>query len=158
VNSGKPDAGEGGVAVAAALLRSTGSGLAGAEGVGLGAAAGGTDRVGVTVPVSRGGGAEKIPSFQVLRGVGVGVGRDAAGEGSLVPIAVALLPDGGVACPVGAGIEMTPLQTEQRARTPLGGTLEGSTRKIDLQSGQLTFIQPLQSCGCRVSLAAAPAG
>jgi hypothetical protein len=49
---------------------------------------------------------------------------------------------------------MTPLHTEQRARTPFGGTLAGSTRKIDLQSGQLTFIQPLRSCERREPLAA----
>jgi hypothetical protein len=67
-------------------------------------------------------------------------------------------PDGGVVCPVGAGIEITPLQTEQRARTPVGGTLAGSTRKIERQSGQLTFIHSLQSFARHVWRAAAPAG
>src|SRR5689334_10774672 len=51
---------------------------------------------------------------------------------------------------------ITPLQTEHRARTPFGGTLAGSTRKIERQSGQLTFIHSLQSCERRVSPAAAP--
>jgi hypothetical protein len=37
---------------------------------------------------------------------------------------------------------MTPPQTEQRARTPSGGTLDGSTRKTDLHSGQETFTSP----------------
>src|SRR5436305_1258232 len=95
VNSGSPAAGDGGVAVAAALVRSRGSGLADAAGVGLGAAVGGTDRGGVTVPVSRGGGDEKIPSFHVLRGVGVG--RAVWADAWLVPAAVTLLPEEGVA-------------------------------------------------------------
>jgi len=51
---------------------------------------------------------------------------------------------------------MTPLQTEQRARTPLGGTLAGSTLKMDRQSGQLTFIHSLRSGVHRESPAAAP--
>jgi len=34
-------------------------------------------------------------------------------------------------------MEITPPQTEQRARTPAGGTFAGSTRKIERQSGQL---------------------
>src|ERR1700686_762526 len=54
-------------------------------------------------------------------------------------------------------MEMTPLQTEHRARTPEGGTLEGSTRKMERQSGQLTFIHSLRSGGHRESPAAAPA-
>ena len=63
----------------------------------------------------------------------------------------------GVVTPLGAGMLMTPLQTEHRARTPLGGTFAGSTRKIERQSGQLTFIHSLRSCEPRVSPAAAPA-
>jgi hypothetical protein len=62
----------------------------------------------------------------------------------------------GVLAPLGAGIVMTPLQTEHRARTPLGGTFAGSTRKIERQSGQLTFIHSLRSCERRVLPAAAP--
>ena len=63
----------------------------------------------------------------------------------------------GVEMPDGAGIEITPLQTEHRARTPEGGTLAGSTRKMERQSGQLTFIRPLQSCEHRESRATVPA-
>lgn len=37
-------------------------------------------------------------------------------------------------------IAMIPPHTEQRARTPLAGTLAGSTRKTDRQSGQDTVI------------------
>jgi len=64
----------------------------------------------------------------------------------------------GVVTPLGAGMVITPLQTEHRARTPLGGTLAGSTRKIERQSGQLTFIHFLRSCERRVLPAVAPAG
>ncbi|HKR09890.1 MAG TPA: hypothetical protein VJS39_11915 [Gemmatimonadaceae bacterium] len=64
----------------------------------------------------------------------------------------------GVVKPLGAGMVMTPLQTEHRARTPLGGTFAGSTRKIERQSGQLTFIHSLRSCEYRVLPAMAPAG
>jgi N-acetylglucosamine-6-phosphate deacetylase len=54
-------------------------------------------------------------------------------------------------------MEMTPLQTEQRARTPEEGTLAGSTRKMERQSGQLTFIHSLRSDVHREMPAAAPA-
>jgi hypothetical protein len=67
------------------------------------------------------------------------------------------LPEVGVVWPVGAGIEMIPLHTEQRARTPFGGTFAGSTLKMERQSGQLTFIQPLRSCESRGWPAKAPA-
>jgi hypothetical protein len=39
-------------------------------------------------------------------------------------------------------IFITPPHTEQRARTPREGTLEGSTRKIDRHSGHETFTSP----------------
>ncbi len=65
------------------------------------------------------------------------------------------VPAGGVVWPVGVGMEMTPPQTEQRARTPEGGTFAGSTRKIERQSGQLTFIHFLQSSAHRGRRAAA---
>src|SRR5450759_414205 len=54
-------------------------------------------------------------------------------------------------------MEMTPLHTEHRARTPEGGTLAGSTRNMERQSGQLTFIHSLRSCVHRESPAAVPA-
>ena len=77
--------------------------------------------------------------------------------GGLAPggVAVRALPPAGVFAPVGAGMGMTPLHTEQRALTPVGGTLAGSTRKMDRQSGQLTFIHPLRSCALHESRAAA---
>jgi hypothetical protein len=75
-----------------------------------------------------------------------GVARERDSDDSAPALGVHALEDAGVFCPVGAGMEITPLHTEQRARTPLGGTLDGSTRKIDRQSGQLTFIPLLQSC------------
>ena len=42
----------------------------------------------------------------------------------------------------GALTEITPPQTEQRARTPPSGTFAGSTRKIEWQSGHVTFTAP----------------
>jgi hypothetical protein len=53
-------------------------------------------------------------------------------------------------------MEMTPLHTEQRARTPEEGTFAGSTRKMERQSGQLTFIHPLRSGVYRETPATAP--
>jgi hypothetical protein len=40
---------------------------------------------------------------------------------------------------VGSGTGITPPQIEQRARTPPGGTLAGSTRKMEEHCGQPTF-------------------
>src|SRR2546423_2202770 len=95
-----------------------------------------------------------------LGGGGAGVYGGAAGavdwvEGCAGGVAVRGVAAAGVATPLGAGIVMTPLQTEHRARTPLGGTFAGSTRKIERQSGQLTFIHSLRSCEPRVSPALA---
>ena len=165
VNSGRPDACEGGVAVAATVVRSidSGRGAAGTSadhGCGGGPAGRGADdgdddgadddgAAGVRCEAS-----PKIAVFQSLLG---GVGRAAACGGSLEDGAVCWLPVGGVFWPVGAGIEITPPQTEQRARTPAGGTFAGSTRKIERQSGQLTFIHSLRSFAARVSQEA-PAG
>ena len=126
--------------------------------------------VAVTGPVSsrRRGGAAISP---LLVGPGGGGGGGAYGRGgaalngcdpgaggvAAAGVADRAAPDVGVPAPLGAGIVMTPLQTEHRARTPFGGTLAGSTRKIERQSGQLTFIHSLRSCEHRVSPAAAPA-
>lgn len=44
---------------------------------------------------------------------------------------------------------ITPPQTEQRARTPVAGTLAGSTRNTERHSGQLTFTPHLRPSGCR---------
>ena len=59
-------------------------------------------------------------------------------------VAMRPLSPAGVVWPVGAGMAITPLHTEHRARTPDGGTFAGSTRKMERQSGQLTFIHSLQ--------------
>jgi hypothetical protein len=45
-------------------------------------------------------------------------------------------------------IVMTPPQTEHRARTALGGTFAGSTRKTERHSGQETFICPPSRSAC----------
>jgi hypothetical protein len=123
-NSGMDPDGVGGVAVADATGRSAASlrGRDAPEGsTFLGCAAGGgggaLDRLGAT-----------------------GAGARAAGGVAARGAALA-----GVFEPVGAGIDITPLHTEHRARTPAGGTFAGSTRKIERQSGQLTFIHFLQS-------------
>lgn len=152
VNSSSPEDGDGGVAVAAAVVRSTDSGLergaAGPSAVRAGGGAAGPDgECGPDPP--------KIPASQPLGAAGVERGppcEDSPGEAG-----VRWLPDGGVFWPVGAGMEITPLQTEQRARTPVGGTLAGSTLKIERQSGQLTFIRSLRSYARHVWRAAAPA-
>ncbi len=151
VNSGTPDVGEGGVAVAAAVLRSMDSGRGRGEvgtsvdrGAGGGGAAGNDGVLG-----GRGTGSPKIAWSQPL--FACVAGRGGVGEGSFEVGDGRWLPAGGVLCPVGAGIEITPPQTEQRARTPPGGTFAGSTRKIERQSGQLTFIHSLRSFAARVS-------
>jgi len=159
VNSGKPEVGEGGVAVAAAEARSMDSGLdlgppCTSEARGLGAAgaagrcAGGTDDA-------------RWP--ELLKGAGsqpscaCGVERERACDADSEAEAPARgEPVTGVVWPVGAGMGITPPQTEQRALTPTVGTLAGSTRKIERQSGQLTFIHPLQSSAHLGKRAAVP--
>jgi hypothetical protein len=156
-NSGTPDVGEGGVAVAAAVLRSIDSGRdRGAtgtsveRGAGGGAAGRGTAGAGNDdAAEGRCTGSPKIAWSQPL--FACGVGRGGVDDGSFDVGDGRWLPAGAVLCPVGAGIEITPPQTEQRARTPDGGTFAGSTRKIERQSGQLTFIHSLRSFAARVS-------
>jgi hypothetical protein len=46
---------------------------------------------------------------------------------------------GAAIAPVGAAMEITPPQTEHRARTPTVGTFDGSTRNTDRHSGHETF-------------------
>jgi hypothetical protein len=160
VNSGTPDVGEGGVAVADAVFHAIdsgrGRGAAGTSadrGAGGGAAGGGGEKGGAdAAPGGRGTGSPKMAWSQPL--FPCGVGRGGVGDGWFEVGDVCWLPRGGVVCPVGAGIDMTPPQTEQRARTPAGGTFAGSTRKIERQSGQLTFIHSLRSFAARVSQAA----
>jgi len=43
---------------------------------------------------------------------------------------------------------ITPPQTEHRARTPVDGTLAGSTRNTERHSGQLTFMRHLRPSAC----------
>jgi hypothetical protein len=45
-------------------------------------------------------------------------------------------------------IAITPPHTLQRARTPVAGTLAGSTRNTERHSGQLTFTRHLRPSGC----------
>jgi len=148
-NSGKPVAGEGGVAVAVTGPLSVGRLGRGAAGTsaargGCGAGAGrwiggaagvcraGAENGGVSQPADAEGGVGGADCLLRSAGVADGVGVREA-------------PVVGVAWPVGAGIVITPLQTEHLARTPAGGTFAGSTRKMERQSGQLTFIRSLQS-------------
>jgi hypothetical protein len=149
-NPGTPDVGEGGVAVADAVLRSIDSGRGlGAAGASAERAAGGGAAGNDGATGGRCTGSPKIAWSQPL--FPCGVGRGGVGDGSFDCGDGRWLPAGGVFCPVGAGIEITPPQTEQRARTPAGGTFAGSTLKIERQSGQLTFIHSLRSFSARVS-------
>jgi hypothetical protein len=98
VNSGSPEVGEGGVAVAEAVVRSAPSGRCRGfrepSALPLAAPPAGAERGGVGAAVSRGGGDEKIPSFQVLRGVWAG-----RAVGVALPVGVPgvrLLPEEGV--------------------------------------------------------------
>jgi hypothetical protein len=164
VNSGKPEVGDGGVAVAATEERSTDSGL-GRDGAGASAVLG----AGAGNEAGRAGGVAGAFGVGLLNGAGsqasgergVARGRDWDSDRALDVPACGFptfgFPIGGVFWPVGAGMEMTPPQTEQRARTPEGGTFAGSTLNIERQSGQLTFIRSLQPAGCREKPAAAPA-
>ena len=146
-NSGRPLAGEGGVAVAVTGPLSVGRLVRGAAGTSaarggcgaglcMGGAAGvcraGAENGGVSQPADAEGGVAGPDCLPRSAGVADGVGVRGA-------------PVVGVAWPVGAGIVITPLQTEHLARTPAGGTFAGSTRKMERQSGQLTFIRSLQS-------------
>jgi hypothetical protein len=102
-----------------------------------------------------------LAGISAVRGGAGGVNGAAGGVNGGVAAVAGVTARGddevGVLAPLGAGMVMTPLQTEHRARTPLGGTLVGSTRKIERQSGQLTFIHSLRSGEHRVLPAAAPA-
>ena len=137
--SGIPPVGDGGVAVAVigplSSRRRGGAGISAVR-VGLGGAGG------------------AVYGLGAAGGNGCGFCVDGVAAGGVVERAT---DDVGVLTPLGAGIVITPLQTEHRARTPFGGTFAGSTRKIERQSGQLTFIHFLRSCEHRVSPAAAPA-
>lgn len=99
---------------------------------------------------------EPGPSAGKLKGSGAGT----VGEGGVAGLGVIV---GLALCSAAAGVAasrawlggpnsswidestptvITPPQTEQRARTPSGGTFDGSTRKTDLHSGQETFTSP----------------
>ena len=90
-------------------------------------------------------------------GTGVGAGElggaKDSGAASASDSITARSPPHPVAAAVGAGAaiptRITAPQTEQRARTPPGGTLEGSTRKIELHSAHETFTAPPWPCQMR---------
>src|SRR3990170_1475477 len=145
---------------------------AGEKGLGDGGAAGdgGADRDGGTYGGGTGGvkaggaaGAGRCGALGVEKGeeshapcVG-GVARGRAWAGLSVPGEIREVLPEGVLVPVGAGMVMIPLHTEQRARTPVAGTLAGSTRKTERHSGQLTFIHFLPQCAHPGLRATAPA-
>ena len=142
-NSGIPPVGDGGVAVA--VTGPDSSRLRGGAGISA-------VRVG-----GAGGGAAAGGGVYGRGGAGLN-GCDACADGAAAAgVTDRAEPEVGVVVPLGAGMGMTPLQTEHRARTPFGGTLAGSTRKIERQSGQLTFIHSLRSCEHRVLPAEVPA-
>src|SRR5450759_600392 len=161
VNSRSPDEGDGGVAVAVTEARPIDSGLGreaagvstvrggGGGGDGAGRCPGGV--AGTRCDAEPNGGGSQPPC---AAGAERGRSCDPDSRGG---VAGRSPPPGGVVWPVGAGMEMTPLHTEHRARTPEGGTLAGSTRNMERQSGQLTFIHSLRSCVHRESPAAVPA-
>src|SRR5438132_988054 len=99
---------------------------AGAAGAGAATGGGATGRGAGGAAAATGGG-------------GVGGGGGGAGGGGA---------GGGAAAAAGAGVADAPLaligktvrHTEQRARTPAGGTLPGSMRKMVEQVGQVAFI------------------
>jgi len=146
VNSGRLVAGDGGVAVAVTGPRSSGSwrtgrGAAGISAVRMGG--GGAAGVGRCAGGAAGVWRAEVPNggeSQPLCAGGVERGRSTGAGGVLVRCP----PLDGVVWLDGAGMLITPLHTEQRARTPDGGTFVGSTRKIERQSGQLTFIHSLR--------------
>jgi len=84
-------------------------------------------------------------------GIG-GVSREGAPLGAIPPES---FPPGTAAADALAGvtdtgnvppaIAMIPPHTEHRARTPVAGTLAGSTRKTDWHSGHVTFTRRLQT-------------
>jgi hypothetical protein len=75
-------------------------------------------------------------------GVGTRSGNDGAGGGAIDAAASGALARDADVANSGALTEITPPQTEQRARTPPSGTFAGSTLKIDRQSGHVTFTAP----------------
>lgn len=79
---------------------------------------------------------------------GGGVGRLCANASPIGSVGV--WRDGGAVGVAAIPIEITPLQVEQRARTPPVGTFAGSTRYTVEHSGQLTFILLLQPHSVRV--------
>jgi len=136
-----------------------GTGAAGAEGVateghgvrGVGRSGGSAALRGGVIGLSRGG-------VIGLGGVATGAGR--GGVTYLSRIGVLTGVDRATVSAIPTGI--TPLQAEQRARTPPSGTFAGSTRYVVEHCGQLTFIPRLRrqrecsDAACRVPAAVRP--
>src|SRR6185436_13503041 len=130
-----------------------GTGAAGAEGVateghgvrGVGRSGGSVALRGGVIGLSRGG-------------VATGAGRGGVTYLSLIGVLTGV--DRATVSAIPTGI--TPLQAEQRARTPPSGTFAGSTRDVVEHCGQLTFIPRLRrqrecsDAACRVPAAVRP--
>lgn len=129
--------------------------LPGAIGNVTGTAAGVGARGAGTAPCA--GSAAGVYDRGDVTGVGLAAGRAAAG--AVAPDAIGVARDtppgnAGTAAeaPIGVtdtgsvppAMAMTPPQTEQRARTPVAGTLAGSTRNTERHSGHETVITPLR--------------
>src|SRR5437588_8133403 len=148
-----------GAGAAAAGARAGGAGDGGGRIVGVGGAAAGA----AGGPAGRGGaagGAAGAATGPEKRGIpggrggtgtdgggGGGAGARGAGDGAAAPAGAAGARGGtaataGAAAPVTGFTGNTLLHTAQRARTPPGGTLAGSTRYTVSHDGQVTFTLP----------------
>ena len=138
-----------------------GTGATGAEGVateghgvrGVGRSGGSAALRGGVIGLSRGGVIGRSRG-----GVATGTGR--GGVTYLSRIGVLTGVDRATVSAIPTGI--TPLQAEQRARTPPSGTFAGSTRYVVEHCGQLTFIPRLRrqrecsDAACRVPAVVRP--
>ena len=135
--------------------RAVGRGTAGAGRGGIASTAGvGATEGGTTRDTGIGAGARTV-------GIGAATGLGAAGSAGAARGAaladdratdVAPADANSARASSPAAIVMTPPQTEQRARTLVSGTFDGSTRKIDRHSGQVTFMtfpQPARRASSR---------
>jgi hypothetical protein len=92
------------------------------------------------VPTARSG-----PPAAIAPAENAGVAEDVTEDGAAAPKPDVAIAETGVragvrSAPVPPDTTMIPPHTEQRARTPVAGTLAGSTRNTERQSGQLTVI------------------
>jgi hypothetical protein len=120
-------------------------------GVGLRVCAGGAENgvvYGIELREGDGGGAGGMLADGVGARGGGASGAASASDSIIARSAASQPPRAGIAATVAADtgasmpIRITAPQTEQRARTPPGGTFEGSTRKIELHSAHETFTAP----------------